>query len=272
MSLHFTETQGDGETTVFLHGLGTSGWMWTDQLEALAREAHCVNVDLPGNGESHVVEWTSFADTADQVARLVRSVARGGKAHVVGLSLGGYVGIYLLARHPDVVRTLLVSGVTTRPFRPAWFWGAVTRLIATASGFDLVAKLSARAMQLPEDVVPLYLRDARRLSSATIRRVYDEVLDFSLPASLADLETPVLAVAGSAEAQRVLSSLADFEQSCGNAQTAIAPDAHHAWNAEHPELFTAMIRAWTRGEELPETLERRSAPASPRETRLPAAS
>ena len=254
MKLTFAEEGSGEETIVFLHGLGVSGWMWTEQIEALRDEWHCLNVDLPGNGESHEIPWTSLADSADAVAEVVRTKARAGIAHVVGLSLGGYVGLQLMARHPDLVRTLLVSGVTTRPLRPRWLWWSLSRFVARASGFDLVARLSAKAMQLPEETVPLFLRDARRLSARTIRRVYDEVLDIRLPAQLSSNESPLLAVAGGAEAKSVLRSLADFPDQTGNGSCRVAPEVHHAWNAERPDLFTRMIHSWVAGRELPEEL------------------
>ena len=90
-------------TIVFLHGLGVSGWMWHDQVTQLEQDYHCVVVDLPGNGESYLRPWHSFAETAAQVADLIRREAHGGQAHVVGLSLGGYVTLHLLTAHPEVV-------------------------------------------------------------------------------------------------------------------------------------------------------------------------
>ncbi len=256
MSLHVHETgHASGPSVVFLHGLGVAGWMWRDQIEALDRDFHCLSIDLPGNGESHETEWVTLSQSADAVAQVIRERILGDDgAHVVGLSLGGYVGIHLLARHPDLVRSLVVSGVTARPFRPRWLWWSVTRIIAAASSFDFVVRKSAQAMQLPDEVVPLYLRDARRLSSRTIRLVYDEVLSFRLPSELLQRQQPVLAVSGAREARQVLASLDEFPKHLPNATCAIAPEAHHAWNAEHPELFTSMIRQWASSSELSDGL------------------
>ena len=47
MSLYVQETGTPGApTVVFLHGVGTSGWMWEKQIAALT-DFHCLNVDLP---------------------------------------------------------------------------------------------------------------------------------------------------------------------------------------------------------------------------------
>ena len=44
-------------TILFLHGFGTSSWMWADQVEALSVDLRCVTVDLPGFGRSRAVPW-----------------------------------------------------------------------------------------------------------------------------------------------------------------------------------------------------------------------
>src|SRR5690606_6613765 len=104
---------------VFMHGIGTSGWMWHPQIAALS-DYHCLNVDLPGHGKSNQVEWISFADAADQVAALIHAQATNGRAHIVGLSLGGHVALVLLERHSAVVDRAIISGVTAEPMPNRW--------------------------------------------------------------------------------------------------------------------------------------------------------
>ena len=57
---------------------------------------------------------------ADQVAAVIAAVAPPDdrRAVVVGLSLGGYVGMHLVGRHPELVRGLVLSGATAEPV--AW--------------------------------------------------------------------------------------------------------------------------------------------------------
>ena len=51
---------------------------------------------------------------ADALAADIRQHA-GGRAVVVGLSLGGYVAMTLAAREPALVRALVLSGATAEP-------------------------------------------------------------------------------------------------------------------------------------------------------------
>lgn len=73
--------------------------MWTQQVDDLA-EYHCLVPDLPGFGHSADDNWLSLADTADRVADVIRAQTPDGRAHDVGLSLGGLVGLHLAVRHP----------------------------------------------------------------------------------------------------------------------------------------------------------------------------
>lgn len=107
----------DRPTIVFLHGTRLTGASWAPQLAELGEEFHCLAPDLPGHG-SAADEPFSLAGAADRVADLIATRAHGGRAIVVGLSLGGYVAMDLAASHPDRVRGLVISGATAEPVWP----------------------------------------------------------------------------------------------------------------------------------------------------------
>ena len=75
---------------VFLHGAGLSGRMWANHMARLSA-FHCLAPDFPGCGMSRQLPWTSSIDVADDVATLIRERVPAGRAHVVGISLGGAV-------------------------------------------------------------------------------------------------------------------------------------------------------------------------------------
>ncbi len=240
---------------LFLHGLGVSSWMWQAQVAALQEQFHCMTIDLPGNGESHQVEWRSFAETAAQVAAIIRQRTINGKAHVVGLSLGGYAGLALLEHQPDVVASLVVSGVVARPFTQPWLWRTMATVIAQFLHWKPLIYANASAMQLPAAAIPLFMNDMRRLSKATFLRTYDELLKYQIPAIFAQRPQRLLAVAGDKEVKQIRATLGDFAKGLPHGKAALVPNAHHGWNGEHPELFTAMVRAWVANEPLPSALQ-----------------
>ena len=255
MSLH-VESSGpqDAPAIVFLHGAGISSWMWTSQIAALNTRYRCITIDLPGNGDSHRTPWRSMAETSDQVAEVIRACTANGKAHLVGLSLGGYTAMSVLDRHPSRVESVVVSGMTARPFENQRRWKIMLGIISRLVNFGPMIWLNTKMMRLPADAAAAMTRDMQRMSGETLKTIYAELLPYALPRSLGTLEHRVLAVAGDQEAAAIRNDLAEFPKLMPNAKAAVAADAHHGWSGEHPELFTAMIDAWISGTPLPAKL------------------
>ena len=103
----------DGPPIVFVHATRLSRAMWRPQMDDLRDTYRVIALDLPGHGALADRPFT----TATAAAAVERAIveAAGGRAVVVGLSLGGYVAMDLAARRPELVRALVLSGATTEP-------------------------------------------------------------------------------------------------------------------------------------------------------------
>ena len=104
----------DAPAIVFLHGTRLTRMAWAPQLEGLEDEFRVIAVDLPGHG-TRADEPFTLEGAADIVAATIRSEAAGGRATVIGLSLGGYVAMALAAREPGLVRGLVLAGSSAEP-------------------------------------------------------------------------------------------------------------------------------------------------------------
>jgi pimeloyl-ACP methyl ester carboxylesterase len=96
---------------VLLHGGSQNAHTWDTVALALGRPL--VAVDLPGHGLS---DWRDDHDyrvegNADDVAVAIEEWAPQAAA-VVGMSLGGLTSLALVARHPELVRRLVLVDVT----------------------------------------------------------------------------------------------------------------------------------------------------------------
>jgi len=105
----------DAPMVVLLHKLG--GWVadWRHVAEILAARYRVVAVDLPGHGGSTMDESGPWAHppsvSAVRVLGLLDTLGVG-KAHVMGNSLGGIVGLHMAVGAPARVETLTLVGVS----------------------------------------------------------------------------------------------------------------------------------------------------------------
>lgn len=108
-SLYYEEA-GQGEPLIFIHGHSLDHRMWDEQFSVLAKKYRVVRYDLRGYGiSSSQTEDEQFLHAEDLVA-LMDSLHID-KAHIVGLSLGGFVTADMLAYFPDrMLSAFLASG------------------------------------------------------------------------------------------------------------------------------------------------------------------
>jgi pimeloyl-ACP methyl ester carboxylesterase len=87
--------------------------MWRHQVAGLADAFRVVAVDLPGHGALAGVPFR-LTDATDLVAAVIERLPDG-RAVIVGQSLGGYVGMDVAARRPDLVAGLVLACATAEP-------------------------------------------------------------------------------------------------------------------------------------------------------------
>ncbi len=254
MELYMKESgTPNAPTILFLHGAGTSGWMWEAQTDALA-DYHCVNVDLPGHGKSNHIEWVSMADTADKIAAIIRERGTNGRASLVGLSLGGYVTLYALAKYANSIDCAIMSGVTAVAPPINGLTGLQIRLMQRFMKSAWFVRAQAKMMFMPDDVADLYTESMMAMSRQAFQRILAELYVFKLP-DLSGIPVRTLVTAGSKETKTTVESVTAIPKIMPNAQGRLVPGLHHAWNGEDPELFSAMIRAWLTDAPLPDRLQ-----------------
>jgi pimeloyl-ACP methyl ester carboxylesterase len=101
-------------TIIFLHGTRLTGASWATQVAGLGEEFRCLAPDLPGHGSAAADAFT-VEGAARSIAALIERETGGGRAILVGLSLGGYVAMAVAATWPDRVAGLVISGATAEP-------------------------------------------------------------------------------------------------------------------------------------------------------------
>ena len=102
--------RGAGQAALFLHGFPLSSYQWRDALVRLAPYRRCVAPDFMAAGYTQIADGQSVAPDA-QVAMLVALLDALSiqSADVVASDSGGAVAQLLVVRHPQRVRTLLLT-------------------------------------------------------------------------------------------------------------------------------------------------------------------
>ena len=108
-SLYYEEA-GQGEPIIFVHGHSLDHRMWDEQFSVLAKKYRVIRYDLRGYGiSSSQTEDYQFTHAEDLVTLMDSLHIK--KAHIVGLSLGGFITADMLAYFPDrMLSAFLASG------------------------------------------------------------------------------------------------------------------------------------------------------------------
>ena len=131
----YYEVSGQGHPLILIMGLRRNISWWYRQMPELSRHFTVIAFDNRGAGRSDkpVMEY-SIGLFADDTAGLMNALDIK-NAHVLGISMGGYIAQELAIRHPEMVRSLVLvnsiggsswkSGRTLRSIteRPLWDWG-----------------------------------------------------------------------------------------------------------------------------------------------------
>lgn len=117
-SLYYEDTGpgSTGETIAFSHGLLWGTELFAPQIEALRGRYRCIAWDHRGQGKS-AGDHRNCIDMelvwSDAVALLEKLET--GRVHFVGLSMGGFVGLRMAARRPDLVHKLAILESSSEP-------------------------------------------------------------------------------------------------------------------------------------------------------------
>ena len=107
------EQQGDGEILILIPFLTADNACYAFQVAEYAKHFTCISLDLRGTGESDKPDGVITTELyADDVVAFMQAAGIS-RAHISGLSLGGAIGIWLAAKHPDKVKSLSLHSAWT---------------------------------------------------------------------------------------------------------------------------------------------------------------
>lgn len=241
----------DAPTVLFGHGLLFSGWQFNLQIYALRRHFRCLAIDWRGQGASSAAAGPHDMDTltADAV-RLVESLDVA-PVHYVGLSLGGFVGVRLAARHRELLRSLTLLNTSAGPEDPAK--ADRYRTMARIYRFTGVGPL--RPAVLPLMFGPAFLADPdsayvideweRRLRRYRRTGLRDAVLAVANRDGVEDeldaIDVPTLVIGGAQDAAIGPERARALAAGIRGARLEIIDDCGHSSTLEQPEAVNDLL-------------------------------
>ena len=245
-------SEGDDSkpTIVFLHGTRLTGASWTAQVEDLGDEFHCLTPDLPGHGSARDVTFT-VGGAAERVADLIARDAHGGRAVVVGLSLGVPNVAVILGEggsgfeDPKRVTGLAISGTTAEPVGPrSMFYRGLAALFAVVPENVLDAVNTwFFSWRYPPRIAEPIVRDGFSFAggAVAVRALVGE----RFKPRLAAYPGPSLLINGEFDLF-FRPTERSFMTAAVNPRRLLIRRATHLTNLDQPEAFTAAIRRFAR--------------------------
>jgi pimeloyl-ACP methyl ester carboxylesterase len=249
--LHYEDTGGAGAPVVFAHGLLFSGRMFDAQVAALKGRYRCVAYDARGHGQSEATRGGYDMDTAFADAAALIEALGAAPCHFVGLSMGGFVGMRLAARRPELLRTLTLLATSADPepgehVRPYKRMAFVARWL----GMRLVA---ARVMRILFG--PKFLTDPGRAAerqewrrrllanskAGVTRGTLGIVHRQPIAEELKNVRTPTLVLVGSEDVATVPAKARRIHQLIAGSRLVVIPDAGHSPTVEEPAVVNAAL-------------------------------
>ena len=252
----YYEEAGAGAPIVFVHEFAGDHRSWEPQVRYFARRYRCVVYNARGYPPSDVPEdgaRYSQDRARDDIAAVLDGLGIA-KAHVVGLSMGGFATLHFGLRYPERAISLVVGGCGygAEPGKRAQFQTEVEETARRIAGEGMAKAsvgyaLSPTRVQLQNKDPRGWAEFARQLaehsstgSSLTMLGVQRRRPSlYDLIDSMRQLTVPTLVITGD-EDEPCLEPGLLMKRNIRSAQLAVMPGAGHNINIEDPELFNRL--------------------------------
>jgi pimeloyl-ACP methyl ester carboxylesterase len=263
LRLHLLDWGGEGQPILCIHATGFLAALWHPVAVALATRARVLGLDLRGHGDSEGGDsywWSVFPDDVGGAL----SALDLGPAVLVGHSVGGAAAALCAARHPELVRGLVLVD-------PVIFPESHYDRPQTAEGSDLLRSAGRRKRAWPSreamrqslggklpfvrwlpEVFDLYVENAVRSTSdgrvelkcipETEGAIYVETLRFNLWPEIVRARVPTLVLRGLAEHGLPSTTTRNLAQLLPSAEDWPVESAGHLIPMEAPEEVTAAVQ------------------------------
>lgn len=212
----YYESEGDGEPLILIPGFASGCSIWQKQVGPLAGHFRVITFDPRGVSRSDRPEGPqTIGLLADDVAALLK-LLNIERAHVVGVSFGGFVAQEFALRYPAMVRKLVLCCTS---------FGGPNHVVPAPEIMREIVQPRATSEVSQE----MYLR---QLHAATAFNVEDR---------LEAIECPTLVVSGDADVIVPVENSYNLAKRIPNAELQIVAGGGHMFFIEQPDEFNEVV-------------------------------
>jgi esterase len=241
----------DNQTpALIVHGLFGSARNWGAIAKKLSASRPVLAVDMRNHGDSFRAATHSYSDMASDLAEVI--AAHGGRADVIGHSMGGKAAMQLALTDSGCVNKLVIADIA-----PVAYAHTQTHLIDAIEALDVTALTSRRdaddamAQTVPEAGVRAFLLQsldmradppAWKLNHKALRADMPKIL--SWPGTEGQFTGETLVISGGASDYVTPAHRPLFDAQFPNAQFEVVPGVGHWLHAEAPGPFLSALTAF----------------------------
>ncbi|HMP98382.1 MAG TPA: alpha/beta hydrolase [Cyclobacteriaceae bacterium] len=248
VSLYYTD-EGNGEACIlFSHGLLMNSEMFRDQINYFKSRYRCIAYDHRGQGQSEVAESGYDMDTLYLDAAALIEKLQLGAVHFVGLSMGGFIGMRLAARKPELIKSLVLLD-TSADAEPNKLKYNALNLIFKVAGVKPIRKNILNIMfgqtflNDPEKRERLmywdqHLSQLKKSITRSVRGVIDRQ---SVYEEIKGIKLRTLVVVGEEDVATVVDKSQRIHKQIDGSVFEIIPHAGHSSSIENPEALNKVL-------------------------------
>jgi 3-oxoadipate enol-lactonase len=229
------------------HSIGTTSDLWAPQIDSLARRFRPIRFDARGHGRSAAPPDECSLEDLGRDALGVLDHAGADHAHIVGLSMGGLVAMWLAINAPERVRGLVLAHTSARLGTPQRWADRIAAVrahgMAAVSDAAMVVWFSAAFRDRAPATVESFRRVLEGCSPAGYAACCAALRDADLSASLDRIRARTLVISGSLDTATTVADGETLRARIPGAQLAVIASAHLG-NVEQPARFTELIESF----------------------------
>ncbi len=249
----YYEEKGQGEPLLLLNGLAFPHDLWFAQIEDLSKDFRVIAIDNRGIGRTDKPdEPYSIAQMASDTVGLMSALGIE-KAHLAGLSMGGFIAQEIALTHPQRIGRLILIATSLGGAR-SWeegkpFWEKVFAEVKGKTA-EQIYRLDLTMMTAPgfaesspeilEKAVCLRLRHVQPLHA--FMRQQAACAGFDSCDRAARISQPTLIILGDSDPIFPMALADDLRRALPAAKMTIYENCGHAIHLEKPERLSSDIR------------------------------